>query len=82
MSAWLPAATGQPAATYAAGLVQPGTTRRADLAGLNLARVPAVFIECANMRNPAEAAVVSSPAGRDRYARAVSDGVLRWLADR
>jgi N-acetylmuramoyl-L-alanine amidase len=31
------------------------------------------------MRNPAEAALVSSPEGRARYARAVADGILGFL---
>ena len=53
---------------------------RDDLAGLNLARVPAVFIECANMRNPREAVMVSSAAGRERYAAAISAGILAFLA--
>ena len=73
------AATGQPAATYPAGLVRPGTTRRADLAGLNLARVPAVFIECANMRNAEDAAAVTDPGWRQRAAQGIADGVLGYL---
>jgi N-acetylmuramoyl-L-alanine amidase len=31
------------------------------------------------MRNPAEAALVSSAAGRDRYAEAIAAGVLAYL---
>jgi N-acetylmuramoyl-L-alanine amidase len=31
------------------------------------------------MRNPDEAALVSSPEGRERYAAAISDGVLAFL---
>jgi len=73
------AATGQLAATYPAGLVRPGTTRRADLAGLNLARVPAVFIECANMRNAEDAAAVTDPGWRQRAAQGIADGVLGYL---
>jgi N-acetylmuramoyl-L-alanine amidase len=56
-----------------------GLSPRSDLAGLNLATRPAVLVECANMRNTAEAAVVSSPAGRDRYAAAIAEGILRFL---
>jgi N-acetylmuramoyl-L-alanine amidase len=52
---------------------------RRDLAGLNHAARPAVLVECANMRNPAEAALVSSEAGRERYATAIADGVLAFL---
>lgn len=56
-----------------------GLSPRADLAGLNHATRPAALVECANMRNPDEAAVVSSPDGRERYAAAISDGVLGFL---
>jgi N-acetylmuramoyl-L-alanine amidase len=56
-----------------------GLSPRSDLAGLNLATRPAVLVECANMRNAAEAEVVSSPEGRDRYAAAIAEGILRFL---
>lgn len=56
-----------------------GLSARADLAGLNHATRPTALIECANMRNPAEAAVVSSPEGRERYAAAIAAGVLAFL---
>ncbi len=74
------AATGQPAATYPGALVQPGLTRRDDLAGLNLARVPAVFIECANMRNATDATAVADASWRQRAAQGIADGVLAFLA--
>lgn len=72
-------ATGEPRATYPGALVEPGLTRRADLAGLNLSRVPAVFIECANMRNAADAALVTDPAWRQLAARGIADGVQAHL---
>jgi N-acetylmuramoyl-L-alanine amidase len=56
-----------------------GLSLRTDLAGLNLATRPAVLVECANMRNPTEAALVSSTAGRERYAAAISAGILAFL---
>jgi len=56
-----------------------GLSPRADLAGLNHATRPTVLVECANMRNPDEAAVVSSASGRDRYAAAIAAGVLGFL---
>jgi N-acetylmuramoyl-L-alanine amidase len=56
-----------------------GLSPRADLAGLNHATRPTALVECANMRNPAEARLVSSPDGRDRYAAAIADGVLAFL---
>ncbi len=76
------AVTGEAPATYPGGLVEPGLTRRDDLAGLNLARVPAVFIECANMRDPQDASAVTDPAWRQRAAQGIADGVLRFLASR
>jgi N-acetylmuramoyl-L-alanine amidase len=72
--------TGQPAASYPGGLVEPGLTRRSDLAGLDLARVPPVFIECANMRDPVDAAAVSDPEWRQRAAQGIAGGVLAFLA--
>ncbi len=71
------ARAGFPPSTYVG---RDGLSPRADLAGLNLATRPTVLVECANMRNPAEAALVASAAGRDRYASAIADGVLRFLA--
>jgi N-acetylmuramoyl-L-alanine amidase len=56
-----------------------GLSSRRDLAGLNLATRPAALVECANMRNPAEAALVSSPEGRERYAAAITAGILAFL---
>jgi N-acetylmuramoyl-L-alanine amidase len=69
-------ATGLPAATYTAS---DGLVRRADLAGLNLSRVPAVLLECGNMRNAADAAALSSPAWRERAATAVATAVERFV---
>jgi N-acetylmuramoyl-L-alanine amidase len=56
-----------------------GLSARDDLAGLNHATRPTALVECANMRNADEAAVVSSPEGRERYATAIADGVLDFL---
>jgi N-acetylmuramoyl-L-alanine amidase len=52
---------------------------RDDLAGLNLARRPATFLELGNMKNPGDAAMQSSPAGRQRMAAAVAAGILAFL---
>jgi N-acetylmuramoyl-L-alanine amidase len=52
---------------------------RADLAGLNLATVPATFLELGNMRNAGDAALQSSVPGRQRLARAVAAGILAYL---
>ncbi len=56
-----------------------GLYGRADLAGLNLAKYPAVLVELGDMRNPAEAAVMESAEGRQRYAAAVVDGIVAYL---
>lgn len=56
-----------------------GLSPRPDLGGLNFATVPAALVECGNMRNADEAAVLSSPEGRDRYAAAIAQGVERFL---
>ena len=52
---------------------------RSDLAGLNLAVRPATFLELGNMRNAADAALLTSPAGRERIAEAVAAGILGYL---
>ncbi|MDT0352517.1 N-acetylmuramoyl-L-alanine amidase [Pseudonocardia charpentierae] len=70
------AAAGFPRSTYTG---RDGLSPRTDLAGLNLSTRPTALVECANMRNAAEAALVSSAAGRDRYAAAIADGILRFL---
>jgi len=59
---------------------EDGLDTRDDLAGLNHAEVPAALVECANMHNPDEAAQLSTAGGRARYAAAITDGILRWLA--
>jgi N-acetylmuramoyl-L-alanine amidase len=57
-----------------------GLSPRPDLAGLSLSTVPAALVECANMRNAQEAALVSSAEGRARYAAAITEGIMRFLA--
>nr|WP_231949732.1 N-acetylmuramoyl-L-alanine amidase [Alloactinosynnema sp. L-07] len=56
-----------------------GLSPRDDLAGLNLTERPTVLVECGNMRDTAEAAVLASPAGRQRYADAIANGILGFL---
>lgn len=58
---------------------EEGTDARDDLAGLNLSTVPAVLVECGNMRNTEEAAAMSTSEGRRRYADAITRGLLRYL---
>jgi N-acetylmuramoyl-L-alanine amidase len=56
-----------------------GLDRRGDLAGLNLSTVPAVYVECGNMRNATDAAWMSSPDGRQAVAQQLAAGVLAFL---
>ncbi|SFP67600.1 N-acetylmuramoyl-L-alanine amidase [Amycolatopsis arida] len=60
-------------------LGERGLAARDDLAGLNLSTRPAVLVECGNMRDPAEAAAMSSAAGRQRYAEAITTGIAAYL---
>ncbi|MEO6090289.1 MAG: N-acetylmuramoyl-L-alanine amidase [Umezawaea sp.] len=56
-----------------------GLDGRDDLAGLNLSERPAVFVECGNMRDAAEATVLSSEDGRQRYAIAIATALLTYV---
>jgi N-acetylmuramoyl-L-alanine amidase len=52
---------------------------RSDLAGLNLSTVPKVLVECGNMKNPGDSALMESAAGRARIASAIADGIIVFL---
>lgn len=69
-------ATGEPFANY---IAKQGLIARNDLGGLNLSRVPKVFIECANMRNAEDALHVKDPAWRQRAANGVATGIENYL---
>lgn len=56
-----------------------GLSPRDDLGGLNLSEVPAVLVECGNMRDTTEAAAFASEPGRQSYAAAIAAGVLAYL---
>jgi N-acetylmuramoyl-L-alanine amidase len=66
----------EPVSTY---LGQNGLDARSDLAGLNLSTVPAVYVECGNMRNATDAAWMSAAAGRQAVAARLAAGVLAFL---
>ncbi len=70
-------AAGLPKAAYVAG--GDGLDFRSDLGTLNLSDVPAVMVECGNMRNARDARRMTSRAGRVRYATALAQGVRRFL---
>jgi N-acetylmuramoyl-L-alanine amidase len=70
-------ASGIPPANY---IGQNGLNGRSDLAGLNLAQFPSILVECGNMKNPADSALMESPEGRQKYADALVRGVAGFLA--
>jgi N-acetylmuramoyl-L-alanine amidase len=70
------ARTGEPVSSYdGINGIQP----RDDLAGTNLSTVPKVFIECANMRNARDAALVTSSGWQAKAARAIAAGLIAFL---
>jgi N-acetylmuramoyl-L-alanine amidase len=69
-------ASGIPPANY---IGQDGLYGRSDLAGLNLAQYPSVLVECGNMKNPVDSALMESPEGRQKYADAVVKGIAGYL---
>jgi N-acetylmuramoyl-L-alanine amidase len=68
--------TVEPVSTYTGS---DGLNPRRDLAGLNLNAAPAVYVECGNMRNATDAALMSNTGGRDRIAASLTAGVLAFL---
>jgi len=73
------AAIGEPVSNYfGIGGIMP----RTDLGGLNLSTVPKVLIECGNMRNPVDAALMGDPQWRQLAAEGLSAGITRYLVQR
>ncbi|WP_086023073.1 N-acetylmuramoyl-L-alanine amidase [Streptomyces sp. SPB074] len=70
-------ATGTSPATYING--GTGLDTRSDLGGLNLSRVPKVFLECGNMRDATDAGLLSAAEWRERAARGVAAGLTAYL---
>jgi N-acetylmuramoyl-L-alanine amidase len=56
-----------------------GLDVRSDLGTLNRADVPTAMIECGNMRNAGDAALLRSAAGQARIASALADALARYL---
>jgi N-acetylmuramoyl-L-alanine amidase len=71
------AVTGMPVSTYAG---TNGLQPRDDLAGLNLATEPKVLIECGNMRNVTDAALLVTPAFQQAAAHALAQALTTYLA--
>jgi N-acetylmuramoyl-L-alanine amidase len=70
------ARTGMPLSSYDG---VDGLEPRDDLAGLNLTTVPKVLIECGNMRNAADAALLVTPAFQRRAASAIAAAIAKFL---
>jgi N-acetylmuramoyl-L-alanine amidase len=66
----------EPVSTYTGS---NGLNPRRDLAGLNLNAAPAIYVECGNMRNATDAALMSNTGGRERIAAQLTAGVLAFL---
>jgi N-acetylmuramoyl-L-alanine amidase len=73
------ALTGMPVSTYDG---TNGIAFRPDLAGLNLTTVPEVLIECGNMRNPTDAALLVTSSFQKLAARAFAQGITHYLTGR
>jgi len=74
---------------FAAGTPMPvstydgvdGLQPRNDLAGLNLTTVPKVLIECGNMRNATDAALLVTPAFQQQAAAAMAQAITQFLTE-
>ncbi|MFV0136282.1 N-acetylmuramoyl-L-alanine amidase [Streptomyces sp. HMX87] len=71
------AVTGSAPSNYVGG--GTGLVTRTDLGGLNLSTVPKVFVECGNMRDSKDAALLSSGAWRQKAAQGISEGIVSFL---
>lgn len=69
--------TGSAPSNYVGG--NSGLDTRKDLGGLNLSTVPKVFIECGNMRDPKDAALLTSSGWRQKAAQGIADGISSYL---
>ncbi|MEU8886282.1 N-acetylmuramoyl-L-alanine amidase [Streptomyces sp. NPDC048442] len=56
-----------------------GLVVRSDLGGLNLSTVPKVFIECGNMRDAQDIALLTDPSWRQKAAQGMADGISSFL---
>jgi N-acetylmuramoyl-L-alanine amidase len=71
------AGTGVPYSTY---IGHAALDQRSDLGGLNLSRVPKVFIETGNLHDPADAALLEDSGFRQRAAQSLLAGLQQFLA--
>jgi N-acetylmuramoyl-L-alanine amidase len=70
------AGTSMPVSTYDG---VDGLQPRSDLAGLNLTTVPKVLIECGNMRNATDAALLVTPSFQQAAAGAMAQAITTYL---
>ncbi|MFI1468922.1 N-acetylmuramoyl-L-alanine amidase [Streptomyces wuyuanensis] len=70
-------ATGSAPSNYVGG--GTGLDERGDLGGLNLSTVPKVFIECGNMRDAKDAALLTSSQWRQKAAQGIAEGIGSYL---
>jgi len=70
--------TGEPPSNYIGD--GTGLVTRKDLGGLNLSTVPKVFIECGNMRDSKDAALLTSGTWRQEAAQGISEGIVSFLS--
>jgi N-acetylmuramoyl-L-alanine amidase len=71
------ARTGIPPANY---IGTGGINTRGDMGGLNLSVVPKVMVECGNMRNAGDAAMMTNPTYRERMAEGLAAGLAAFLS--
>jgi N-acetylmuramoyl-L-alanine amidase len=71
--------TGMPVSTYDG---VDGIAYRDDLAGLNLTRVPKVLIECGNMRNATDAALLVRASFQRLAAKAFAEAITQFVTRR
>lgn len=69
--------TGSAPSNYVGG--GTGLVTRQDLGGLNLSTVPKVFIECGNMRDSKDAALLTTGTWRQKAAQGISEGIVSFL---
>lgn len=70
-------ATGEPFSNYLGD--GTGMVTRTDLGGLNLSTVPKVFLECGNMRDTSDVALLTSGPWRQKAAQGISEGIVSFL---
>ena len=69
--------TGMPLSTYDG---TDGIVLRDDLAGLNLTTVPKILIECGNMQNATDAAMLTSTSFQSSVALALAIAVTNFIS--